>query len=53
MKRLIDNYSNAKRFLSECNRVVFLNKYRGAALQQCRRTRRELVNAIYRMEGGL
>jgi hypothetical protein len=50
MNQLIQNYRNARRFLSECNSIAILNQYRGSALKQCARCRRELISEIMRVE---
>lgn len=45
-QQLISNYRNAKRFLRECNSIAILNQYRGAALVQCAKCRREILDAV-------
>lgn len=50
MNNLISNYRNAKRFLSECNSVAILNKYRGSALKRCSLARRKLMDEMLRLE---
>lgn len=44
------NYQNAKQFLSLANSIHALNHLRGAALKQCAKCRRELINLIIERE---
>lgn len=44
------NYQNAKRFLSQVNSIHALNHLRGAALKQCAKCRRELIDLIIERE---
>jgi hypothetical protein len=50
MNQLIQNYRNARQFLSECNSVAILNQYRGAALNRCRNARNALLDEMLRVE---
>lgn len=43
-------YQNAKQFLSQANSVYALNHLRGAALKQCAKCRRELIDLIIERE---